>query len=69
MELEFDRRVYRSEYQRLIGCGATWFRELVRRGTIKPGRRDPGGRREWWTASEVRANLERMAKAADEAAA
>jgi hypothetical protein len=64
MQSEFDRRVYRREFLGLLGIGPTWFRQLVVRGTIPAGRRDPGGKREWWSASEVRSTLEAMAQAA-----
>jgi len=55
MELEIDRRVYRRELEQLTGWGATWIRELEKRGKIPAGRVDQGGKRKWWPASEVRA--------------
>lgn len=61
---EFDRRVYRREFRGLLGYGDTWFRMLVRRGDLPPGRRDEGGKREWWTATEVRETLQKRALAA-----
>jgi predicted DNA-binding transcriptional regulator AlpA len=67
MQTEFDRRVYRREFETLLGCGTTWFGELVKRGLIPPGRVDPGARRVWWPASEVRATLNKMAKTAERA--
>lgn len=60
-EVEFDRRVYRREFAQLLGCGITWFRELERRGAVPKGRRDPGGKRLWWLASEVRATIANLA--------
>ncbi|MEJ7667706.1 MAG: hypothetical protein WKH97_03025 [Casimicrobiaceae bacterium] len=53
----FDRRVYRREFMGIIGYGATWFREQQRRGRIPIGKRDPGGKREWWLASEIAETL------------
>jgi predicted DNA-binding transcriptional regulator AlpA len=55
MELEIDRRVYRRELEQLTGWGATWIRELEKRGKIPTGRVDQGGKRKWWPVSEVRA--------------
>lgn len=55
---EFDRRVYQREFEHVLGCGSTWFRELQKRGMVRPGRRDPGGKRNWWYASEVARTLE-----------
>lgn len=66
---EFDRRVYAREYRGLLGCSDPWFRELQRRGKISPPRRDVGGRRTWWFASEVRADMARMAVESEPAAA
>ncbi len=57
---EFDRRVYRREFEALLGCGTTWFRTLCDRGDIPPGRVDPGARRLWWLASEVRSTLDAL---------
>lgn len=54
MDAELDRRVYRSELTELTGWGATWIRTLEKRGAIPAGRVDPGGKRKWWPASEVR---------------
>lgn len=62
---EFDRRVYKREFAAVLGCGATWFRTLEKRGAIPPGRRDPGGKRLWWQASEVRTVLERLTAEAE----
>jgi hypothetical protein len=64
---DFDRRVYRREFESLLGCGSTWFRKLISRGTVPHGLRDPGGRREWWPASQVQTILERMRKQAEPA--
>ena len=66
---EFDRRVYRPEFCRILGCGTTWFRELQKRGIVTRGRRDPGGKREWWLASEVRAMHEKATTQAERVAA
>ena len=66
---EFDRRVYRKEYRGLLGCSDPWFRELKRRGKVRNGRRDPGGNREWWLASEVREDMARMVAESESAAA
>ena len=54
---EFDRRVSAAELARLLGITRTWLRELERSGRIPAARRDPGGRRKWWLASEARAIL------------
>lgn len=62
---EFDRRVYRREFAGTIGVGITWFRTMEKRGAIPPGRRDPGGKRLWWPASEVRATLEKLNQSAE----
>jgi len=59
---DFDRRVYRREFMGIIGYGATWFREQQRRGRIPKGKRDPGGKREWWLASEITQTLEALDK-------
>ena len=67
--MEFDRRVSRREFAETIGCGITWFRALERRGLIPPGRRDPGGKRVWWRASEVRATLDKLEYSAESVAA
>jgi hypothetical protein len=61
---EFDRRVYRSEFAQVLGCGITWFRTLEKRGAIPPGKRDEGGKRAWWQASEVRETLDKLARSA-----
>jgi hypothetical protein len=66
---EFDRRVYRREFAAALGYGITWFRHLEKQGTIPAGRRDPGGKREWWFASEVHATLAKLGNAAERAAA
>jgi hypothetical protein len=58
---EFDRRVYRAEFTKILGCGLTWFRVLEARGAIPPGRRDLGGKRLWWLASEVNGTLAKLA--------
>lgn len=60
-----DRRVGRSEFAARLGCGTTWFRELERRGMIPAGRRDPGGKRLWWPAEEVRKTLHKLAENAE----
>ena len=65
---EFDRRVYRREFAGVLGCGITWFRTLERRGKIPPGRRDEGGKRLWWPASEVRETLSKLTQAAQRTA-
>jgi hypothetical protein len=67
MQAEFDRRVYRREFESLLGCQKTWFRKLLDRGTIPRGLCDPGGRREWWPASQVKAILEQMQRRAKQA--
>lgn len=61
---EFDRRVYRREFAEVLGCGITWFRTLERRGAIPPGKRDEGGKRVWWLASEVHQTLDKLTQAA-----
>ena len=66
---DFDRRVYRAEFAAALGYGITWFRQLEKSGTIPTGRRDPGGKRKWWPASEVRATLERLNAVAERAVA
>ena len=66
---DFNRRVYRREFAAALGYGITWFRLLEKRGAIPPGRRDPGGKRLWWPASEVRATLDKLNASADRAAA
>lgn len=65
---EFDRRVSRRQFAEVLGCGITWFRVLEKKGAIPRGRRDPGGKRLWWLASEVAATLERLKSEAQEAA-
>jgi hypothetical protein len=57
---EFDRRVYRREFETVLGYGTTWFRTLEKRGVIPAGRTDPGGKRKWWFASEVQATSEKL---------
>ena len=66
---EFDRRVYRREFAAALGFGTTWFRHLEKQGVIPAGRRDPGGKRLWWPASEVRATLRRLNSQAQRAVA
>ncbi len=66
--MEFDRRVYRREFAEVLGCGNTWFRQLEKRGAIPPGKRDPGGKKVWWQASEVKATLDKLANDAERAA-
>jgi predicted DNA-binding transcriptional regulator AlpA len=66
--MEFDRRVYRREFTEVLGCGVTWFRALEKRGTIPQGKRDPGGKKVWWQASEVKATLDKLANDAERAA-
>jgi len=65
---EFDRRVYRREFAETLGFGITWFRTLEKRGAIPPGRRDPGGKRLWWPASEVAATIDKLNASAERAA-
>jgi predicted DNA-binding transcriptional regulator AlpA len=67
-QVEFDRRVFRREFAATLGCGITWFRTLEKRGTIPQGKRDPGGKRVWWYASEVRDTLSRLAELGQKAA-
>ena len=55
---EIQRRVYRAEMQRLLGCGGTWLRVLEQKGRIPPGRVDPGGKRRWWTLDEAKRIVE-----------
>jgi hypothetical protein len=55
MDTEIDRRVYRRELEQLTGWGATWIREMEKRGRIPKGRVDKGGKRKWWLLSEARA--------------
>jgi len=62
-QTEFDRRVYRAEFTSLLGYSARWFRTQELRGTIPQGRHDPGGKRKWWPASEVRKTLADLQKA------
>jgi hypothetical protein len=50
-----DRRVYARELERLLDCGETWRRHLEKTGVNPRGRTDPGGKRLWWLAREVRA--------------
>ena len=47
------RRVYAAELKRRTGYGDTWLRRLEKTGRIKKGRRDPGGKRKWWTEAEA----------------
>ena len=53
MQSKLQRRVYRRELRDLLGYGDTWFREQQKRGRIKVGHRDPGGKREWFTEAEA----------------
>jgi hypothetical protein len=62
----FDRRVFQREFERVLGCRTTWFRSLELRGAIPPARRDPGGKRKWWYASEVERALQDLGRAAAE---
>jgi len=55
--MALDRRVFGREFRDALGVGGTWFRTLQQRGVIPRGRTDPGGRRQWWTESEVNAAL------------
>ena len=64
----FDRRVYRREFADALGYGITWFRRLEKCGAIPPGRRDPGGKRLWWLASEARATLIKLTQDAERVA-
>jgi predicted DNA-binding transcriptional regulator AlpA len=54
MDNEFDRRIYMKEMKALSGWGDTWIRILEEKGKIPRGRRDVGGKRKWWPASEVK---------------
>ena len=63
--MEFNRRVYKREFAQVLGCGHTWFGVLEKRGMIPAGKRDPGGKRLWWNASEVRDTLDKLAKTAE----
>jgi hypothetical protein len=47
MQKKLQRRVYRAELREALGYGHTWFREQQKRGRIRQGHRDPGGKREW----------------------
>src|SRR5258708_3146837 len=62
---EFDRRVHQREFEALLGCGSTWFRKLELDGKAPPARRDPGAKRKYWLASEVRRTLKVLAKGAE----
>jgi hypothetical protein len=53
--MEHSRRVYAREFKARLGCGDTWLRELELRGQIPKARKDPGGKRKWWTEAEVEA--------------
>lgn len=67
--MDFNRRVYRREFAKQLGCGFTWFRKLESRGLIPPGKRDPGGKRLWWRASEVCETLDRLERGSTSEAA
>ena len=58
--LAVERRVYRPEFQQLLGFGLTWFRKLEQQGRIPPARVDPHGRRRFWTAAEVHAAVKKL---------
>jgi hypothetical protein len=62
-----ERRVYRRELREALGFGASWYRELQKRGVIPRGHVDAGGRREWFSESEAREIIERLARAAERA--
>ena len=62
-----NRRVYRREFESLLGYGTTWFAELRRKGVIPPGYTDPGGKRLWWHESEVRETLDKLSARAERA--
>ena len=47
------RRVYTKELKERTGWGDTWLRELERNGKIPPSRRDPDGKRKFWTDAEA----------------
>ena len=58
---DFNRRVYRREF----AAGARLWHYMVpvagkAWGDLLLGRRDPGGKRLWWPASEVRATLDKL---------
>lgn len=63
-----ERRVYARELRERLGFGETWFRQLQRRGVIPAGRRDPGGKRVWYTFTEAQAIIEGMKQGAQPAA-
>lgn len=63
--LQFNRRVSKREFASALNIGATWFDKLSKDGRIPPGRRDPGGIRLWWPASEVEATLAKMLREAE----
>lgn len=65
----YERRVYQREFEATLGYRTTWFRALEKRGVIPPGKRDPGGKRKWWLASEVAATVERLNATAEVVAA
>lgn len=65
----FNRRVYRREFREALGWGETWFRAKVKSGAIPSGKRDPGGKREFWLASEVEKALARLNRGAEPSAA
>ena len=58
------RRVYRPELRDRLGYGDTWFRTQQKRGVIPKGRKDPGGKREWWFDDEADAIVEGVGQAA-----
>lgn len=64
-----DRRVHGPEFRQILGVGTTWFRTMQERGVVPRGRCDPGGRRQWWTETEVRDTLERLKNPTQEPAA
>ena len=49
----FERRIYRPELAKLMGFSPEWIRRLERDGRLPASRRDVGGRRVFWLASEV----------------
>ena len=60
------RRVRASEFAKRLGIKQRWFDELVRRGVIPPGHKDPGGNLRFWLDSVVDETVDRMCGGGDQ---
>jgi len=48
-----EKRYTRRQVCELLSCGESWLDNLIARGVVGYGHRDPGGRRIYWWESQI----------------